>query len=204
MSLSLLVIGKSYAECMEFHSRNAGLLPIRELILLDNHGARYGGLGTIWNSYMTGQGKMRGTTVGMVHADTVLSPGFLENVLVETEQNGAVAGIVGRSMQGFYLWSKEQTKTEPVSTLDGCSMFVAVDTVLKHNLSFDTAVFDSFHCCVEDFCLSAAHAGVPIVVPPGEAEHEGKSTNDSKWLRDYGKYRRLLEEKHIHTLFKTT
>jgi hypothetical protein len=200
LSLSLIVVGKSFEECLEWSRRNNEVL-VDETILLDNRGARFGGLGRIWNLHVI---TARGTTVGMVHADTVLSDEFLDRVLIETEVNGAVAGIVGRSLKGFYIWSKEQDKTEPVSTLDGCSVFASKSTILKHNLSFDVAAFDSFHCCVEDFCLSAAQAGVPIVVPPGSAEHQGKSTNDHKWLGEYWKYRRLLDEKYPNTAFLTT
>lgn len=209
MSLSLIVVGKSYAECADFYERNkpshpdVGLLPVSETILLDNGNGRYGGLGHIWNSYFKDPA-LRGTTIGMVHADTALSKIFLENVLFQTEVVGAVAGIVGRSIKGFYVWSEEQEKAEPVSTLDGCSVFVSRKTVLQHNLRFDTHLFDSFHCCVEDFCLSAAHAGVPIVVPPGPAGHIGLSTKNSEWLREYWIYRRRLEEKYPDTIFKTT
>ena len=204
MSLSLIVVGKRGSELGEFSERNPAVsLHASEVVLLNNERMRYGGQGAIWNR-ATAQRPAVNQVVGLVHADTLLSPAFLANAEAAAKR-GFVVGLVGRDLEDRYVWAHQIGQITPVSTLDGCSLFVSVETVLQFNLSMDTETFDSFHCSVEDFCLQAqVCANVESVVVPGMAGHEGKSTFDDAWRREYAKYRMRLQVKYADTIFKTT
>lgn len=205
MSLALWVVGKGRDDLDEFvmrHDGDTGGMGVTMALLENGPQMRLGGQARIWEEFaLRSQGV---DVVGMVHSDVYLSPEFLASAERACLSGPVVAGLVGRSVRGFYTWSGEVDRDTEVSTLDGCSVFASLETARRPGVGFDGAVFDGFHCAVEDFCLSAARAGCRVVVPPGEASHRGASTNDPAWLRQYSRYRYALAEKWLHTLFLTT
>lgn len=203
MSLALWVVGKGRDDLDEFVMRHDGdPAEVYTLLLENGTQMRLGGQARIWEEFVLTSRNV--DVVGMVHADTYLSPGFLASVERACLSGPVVAGLVGRALSSFYVWSSEVLADTEVSALDGCSVFASLATSRLPGVRFDGAVFDGFHCAVEDFCLSAARAGCRVVVPPGEASHIGASANDPAWLRQYGRYRYALAEKWLHTLFLTT
>jgi hypothetical protein len=74
-------------------------------------------------------------------------------------------------------------------------------------VNFDEQTFDTFHCCVEDVCISATKKGIRIVVPDVKADHLGTRGTRHKnpaWGEVYASYRQKLVEKHKDTFFRTT
>ncbi len=205
MSLGLVVVGKDWGDLEDFSRRNQPALgPLGENAVFLRNGSEmtYGGQARIWPWIVCNLGT---DVVGMVHADTALSSEFLAEVERACLSGPVVAGLVGRSLGGFYVWAPEvRGAPAEVSTLDGCSVFASLATARRPDVQFDGERFDGFHCAVEDFCLTAARAGCRVVVPPGEASHRGSSTQDPAWLRAYSRYRYALAEKWQHTLFLTT
>ena len=161
-NLSLIVVGSSIEKLKKFEQQ---YLEVGELILINNPRGIHGGYGKIANHWIE---RISGDVFGIVHADTILGEGMCRT-LVETAKSGCVAGIVGKGNDGSEVWSNRLStgNKQPVSTLDSCSMFVSKDTLERHKLRFDELMFDSFHCCVEDFCLQASSRGIPIIVPAG-------------------------------------
>lgn len=158
MTLTLVVLGASREEC-EASSHKVMLAD--ELVFVSNPAARWGGLGTIWNHYLE---TALSDVLGIVHADTVLSPPIISRLTDIAVSS--LAGVVGSTWERT-VWSDDIQSVCPVTTLDSCALFVPRSISLR----FDTATFDSFHCCVEDFCLQAAEAGWHVVVVPGSAGH---------------------------------
>lgn len=195
-TLSLTVVAKNHEELAAFsleHVRDS----VDELVLLSNPDARFGGYGAIGNHALT---TSRCDIVGLVHADVTLGPGALESFAREAA-TGAIAGMVGITRDGEYVWCRAVQEPRTVSTLDSCSCFVKRDTLVR----FDEKTFDSFHCCVEDFCLTAAAAGLPTRVPPAPGcDHLGTNWPKPDWMADYSMYRRRLMEKWIGRDFRTT
>jgi hypothetical protein len=199
--LTLVVVGGSYDDIRRFNLNN---VVAHEIVLLTNARAQFGGYGAVGNHYLE---HGRGDVLGLIHADTVLSP-KVSRELVVSALMGCVAGIVGKTLDGRYVWSKDVAPetVEYVSTLDSCSMFVRRSA----GIHFDTKTFDSFHCCVEDFCLQAAIVGRPIVVPSGPAGHVGdrwkqRNTPEGRdWLDKYADYREKLTRKWHGVDFQTT
>jgi hypothetical protein len=169
---------------------------VDELFLLANPDARLGGTGVIGNRALSTSGC---DVVGLVHADTVFEQGALD-AFARAAAAGAIAGVVGRALDGRYIWSKDVTEPVNVSTLDSCSVFVP----RGRGLRFDDTSFDGFHCCVEDLCLTAAVAGLPVVVPPAAAHHVGESTGRAEWQMAYWQYRKKLQQKWCAVSFATT
>jgi hypothetical protein len=173
------------------------------LELVENPGARLGGYGALGQHLLE---RCETDVFGLVHADTRLSTEVCES-LTAAAMAGAVAGIVGRSLDRRYVWSRDVAAPTPVSTLDSCSLFVSTALVRERGLSFDTVTFDDFHLCVEDFCLQATRVCVPIVVAPGPASHAGQmyvGANRDAWREQYKVYRARLNEKWRGTEFTTT
>jgi len=200
-TLTLVVVGADYRDILRF---NPSSVVAYELILLTNPRAQFGGYGAIGNYYLE---HARGDVLGLIHADTELSSEVCSNLMISALMGG-VAGIVGKALDGRYVWSKDvmPDAVEHVSTLDSCSMFVRRSA----GIHFDTKTFDSFHCCVEDFCLQAALMGRPIVVPSGPAGHVGdrwkqRNTPEGRgWLDTYAEYREKLTRKWRGVEFQTT
>lgn len=195
--LSLVVIGSSQQKLRAFQQQH---LEVDELILIDNKTGVFGGYGKIGNHWID---RISGDVFGIVHADTILGEGMCPT-LVKTAMRGVIAGIVGKADDKSEVWSNSIDQQKLVSTLDSCSMFVAIGTIKQNNLRFDDRIFDSFHCCVEDFCLQASSKGIPIVVPQGEANHLGERTKNPDWQKEYKKYRELLGDKWKKRKFVTT
>lgn len=198
MTLSLVVVGRDIDELNLF---NLNSVNADEIILVANKHKQWGGLGHIWNYYLE---HARSSVLGVIHADTALSLEVCQN-LNESAESGNVSGIVGRSLDGRYVWSNDIINApETVSTLDACSMFVKKDIPIR----FDSETFDSFHCCVEDFCLQASDAGYPIVVCKGASGHPIENANVVKdqniWMASYYMYRQRLFDKWTHRKFITT
>lgn len=128
--------------------------------------------------------------IGLCHADTSFEPGAL-STFTETARAGQVTGIVGIDMDRHYHWSKDTLATVEVSTLDSCSVFFRRDCGLR----FDQATFRGFHCHVEDFCLQAHKAGIPVVVPQALASHIGGRTLLPAWQAEYREYWQALARK---------
>jgi hypothetical protein len=135
--------------------------------------------------------------IGLCHADTSFGPGAIES-FAGTAHAGAIAGIVGIDSDRVYRWSKDNPGQ--VSTLDSCAVFLRRDLGLR----FDETVFDGMHCHVEDLCLQASRAGIPVIVPPAEADHVGARTLIAEWQSDYRLYRDKLSEKWAGVEFETT
>lgn len=194
-TLTLIVVAKNQDEIAAFPLENVRD-SVDELILLANPGAHFGGMGAIGNHALD---ESRCDVVGMVHADTSFGCGALETFTLAAMKFG-VSGIVGRSMDGNYVWSKETPTATEVSTLDSCAVFIDRATATR----FDTKTFDGFHCCVEDFCLAAGKRGLSVYVPPAKADHIGATYLNIPWQADYRKYRALLDAKWSAVPFLTT
>jgi len=185
-TISLVVVAANSQELGEFGLQH--VIPIvDELILLSNPGGVFGGLGKIGNHYIN---HARGDVLGIVHADTVFGPGAIA-VFAAAAIQGSVAGMHGRTIEGKNAFS--QGRPAEVSTLDSCSVFFRRSS----NLRFDDKTFDSFHCCVEDFCLEAGAKKCRIVVPQADAKHLSVRYNSKEtvWRSKYSEYRTRLNEK---------
>jgi cephalosporin hydroxylase len=194
-TLCLVVCGSSHEKIAEFLTRNpTAIAEVDELVLLVTTDGRFGGLAAIGNRYIL---ETQCDVLGLVHADTVFRPGALRT-FAETADDGLICGLVGRSLDGRYVWSKDGGGD--VSTLDGCSIF------LQPCFKFDEETFPSWHCVVEDLCLQAEAGGLRVVVPSAQAEHlsDNWNTNHDEWMRQYWPYRQKLAEKWKHLRFETT
>lgn len=189
MTLTLVVLG---VEKMHFDSVYAD-----ELILIANPEARWGGYGKIANHFLQ---TAHGDVLGIIHADTLLSQEVCD-ALTDVAMSGAVTGIVGATETGN-IWSRDVREPTPVSTLDSCCVFVRKDSKLR----FDQVIFDSFHCCVEDFCLLAHSIGIPVLVVPGWSMHPYPERKNVKhWSPDAHKVaKEFLREKWSGVNFFTT
>lgn len=188
-TLTLVVLGASREECAQ---SPVVASMADEVIFIANPDARWGGLGMIGNHYLD---SALGDVLGIVHADTMLSYGVV--VSLTQAASYSVAGIVG-SVKGFdhAIWSAHLHSPQSVSTLDSCAMFVSRAVAHSHSLRFDVKTFDSFHCCVEDFCLQAAAAGLLVVVAPGSAGHPLQTTKFRRWEDgEHKRYRDALLHK---------
>jgi hypothetical protein len=202
-TLCLVVLGKdtdAFA-AMDFHER--AWREADELVLLKTKDARFGGLSEIANRVAA---RTRCDVVGFVHADTTFGPGAL-TTFARTAHGRTVTGLVGITLSREYVWSKDVPEkiVRHVSTLDGCSVFFPV-SLLKEGVAFDER-FASFHCGVEDFCLSAHAARVETVVPAAQADHysEARGTfRQPQWQEAYWKDRKVLSDKWAGTRFETT
>jgi len=194
-TLTLLVLAKDEDELGQFNV-DAVRRAADELVLLSNPGARFGALGVIGNDLLS---RGRGSVVGMLHADVTITEQTVRD-LARAAAAGAVAGVVGRSLSGQYVWCHSVNEPTPVSTLDSCCVFIP----RLGGLRFDTALFDGFHCCVEDLCLQAAARSKPVLVVPGFAEHRGASAGADEWMKAYWFYRNRLQQKWSHVKFQTT
>jgi hypothetical protein len=87
-----------------------------------------------------------------------------------------------------------------VSTLDGCSLFFRRDLGVR----FDVETFDSWHLCVEDFCLQAAALGHRITVPPVQAEHRSDTGFAPAWQAAYAGYAGKFARKWATVPHRTT
>lgn len=171
--MTLVVLGASKKD---LRSAVSGYyLSVDELIMIANPDSRWGGYGTIANRCLD---QMLGDVLGFIHADTALSQEVCDN-LEKAALEGAIAGVVGPKQIGN-IWSREIDIPTQVLTLDSCAWFVSRQTIQKFNLRFDVEMFDSFHCCVEDFCLQGSTQGVPILVVPGWALHPFPLDKDTK------------------------
>lgn len=196
MTIGLIVLAKSDDELSRFSLAHVAR-STSELVLLSNAEKHLGGLGQIANRYFNA---FRSTIVGIAHADTFFGPGSLE-AFAECANKGAVCGIVGRGLDGPYVWSRQVRNPETVSTLDSCAVFMRKD----NQLTFDEVLFDDFHCCVEDLCLQAHQRQIPVLIPPSNATHDAKLASRPKdWITNYHKYRARLEIKWKTTKFSTT
>lgn len=183
-SLALVVLGKSDAEIAAFLKGNlTAVCGVDELILISNPKKRFGGYGQIANRILA---RTPCDVFGMVHADTAFEVEAIRTFTLEAH-GGAVAGMVGRTLDSQYVWSKDGVRTE-VSTLDCCSIFFPT----SKGLAFDVATFDDFHCAVEDVCLLArVHHKMPVVVPAAMCSHRGQPFA-GEWAARYLYYRAKL------------
>ena len=171
---------------------------VAELVVVLNPGGRFGGLGAIAERVMC---RTVCDVFGIVHADVSFEHGAITR-LAQTAYAGAVSGLVGCNIEGSIVWGRSvpEGRCEPVSTLDSCCLFVRPNM----GAQWDTATFGGFHCCVEDFCLTAASRGVPVVVPDVKGDHLGSRYQNAKWLQDFAVERRKLVTKWAGTDFRTT
>jgi hypothetical protein len=190
-TLCLVVLAQSH-KALEQFSGSAG--EVDELVKIVNPAARFGGLGAIANRVLD---RTPCDVFGVVHADTTFASGALR-AFAETAATGVVAGVLGRDLKGAYVTSKSVRIRARVSTLDCCSCFFPRSSGLR----FDAETFDSFHCCVEDLCLTADSKRIAVCVPPIQALHKGSARED--WLRARQPYLAKLKAKWGHTRFMTT
>ena len=134
--------------------------------------------------------------IGIVHADTTFDfkalPIFAKTAYGENEK-GQVTGLVGITLERRYVWSKEMTEVTPVSTLDGCCLFLRKSSGLRFS-----EVYKSFHCGTEDVCLLGHAKGIPVVVPPAQADHYSGERGTyliPAWQSEYWSYREILGKK---------
>lgn len=188
VTLALTVVAKNAGELESFvQSHTMVLHAVDELLLVSNPGKRFGGLAKIGNRAL---GATRSTVFGLIHADTAYGPGALD-VFKNQVMKGVVSGIVGRPMDGRYVWARH-TRGEHVSCLDGCSIFFR----RSFGLSFDEKTFDDFHCVVEDVALSARSRGIPLLIPKADADHKGSTLGKTEWVKNYHRYVQKLHTKY--------
>jgi hypothetical protein len=202
-TLMLVVLAKDQPELDAFKLETVRGV-CTELVLVSNPNKQFGGLGLIANKYLDASSS---EVFGIVHADTVFGGGKDEHstesaieIFSKEAANYSVSGMVGRCLDGRYLWSSDTGDDRNVSTLDSCSIFFRKDSGLR----FDTAVFDDFHCCVEDICLQAMSRDIPRRVPRCYAEHNGIVNRSPSWMSTYWHYRGLLVNKWSDVSFATT
>lgn len=195
MTMTLVVMGRDFADAASF---DLSYVDADELIFVATFDARFGGQGALGNHYLT---SALGDVVGIVHADVFLGIGACA-ALVRVASAGAVVGVVGKTLDGKVPHADEIEEPMAVSTLDSCSVFFPRDIGVR----FDAETFDSFHCCVEDFCLQAARSGRTILVPPANARHLARNVDRSDrqaWLDGHTRYWHLLRKKWVGTPFNT-
>ena len=195
VSLALCVVAKNSAELAGWMSAH-DLSLVDELVAIDNQGGRFGGYGHVSQRafYATAS-----SIFGICHADTLFRGDALRTFRDATA-SGAVTGIVGRTMDSAYHWSKT-ARLEGPSCLDGCAVFFRRDS----GLDFDVKSFDGFHCVGEDIALAARMRGIPLVIPHADAEHASTSNfppghdhsrGQAPWLSDYYRYVERLRKKY--------
>jgi hypothetical protein len=211
-TLGLVVLAKNAQELGTFCGWNPRITEeTDELALVANPGRRFGGLGAIANRYFRA---FQSDVVGIVHGDTYFPPGALTEFAEEAEKYFALTGLVGRRLDGYYLWAKDTHAIDPflntriealpgnreVSTLDGCAVFFPK----RLDLRFDADTFDSFHLCVEDLCLQAASRKIVSLVPhvPGCEHRSGEQK--APWLAAHALYYGKLVTKWDGKTFRTT
>lgn len=190
-SLALVVVAATQADLDRFDRSHIG---DATLIAIVNTARE--SLARIGNRYLA---SVRSPVLGLVHADTTFGPGALA-ALTAAAERGAVAGLVGRDVEGVYRWSAKNPGA--VSTLDACSVFLRRDSGLR----FDEQTFDGLHCHVPDLCLQAQQAGIPVVVPAADAAHRGTKGTPTwpAWYREYEGYQERLLAKWQGVRFMTT
>lgn len=204
--LALCVVAKDGDELASFLAVHGGEIAknVDELVAVDNRGGRFGGLAAIGNRALAAT---RSTAFGLIHADTGFRPGALA-IFRDAAIHGKVAGIVGRPIDGRYLWAFGGGGDD-VTCLDGCAVFFRRDL----GLSFDEETFDGFHCVGEDLSLLARSRGIPIVVPNAQADHRSSSNfpdagqpgaDRGAWLTDYHRYVEKLRAKWSSLEFLTS
>lgn len=178
---------------------------VDELVVVVNPKAQFGGMGTIANRVLT---RTKCDVFGMIHADTTWWTGDVAR-LAEVTAEGHIAGIVGCALEpqpygdSYIVWGHKLPagKAVEVSTLDACSIFMRPDA----GVTFDEVTFPSFHCCVEDVCLTGLANGIKTMVPDVKAVHIGtRHENPGAWVAEFHDYRRKLVEKHKGVFFRTT
>lgn len=194
-SLALCVVAKNRQELNDWlivHADN--LWQADELFLVDNERGRFGGYGHVAERALAAS---RSFVFGLSHADTAYR-GTALLTFRDTAAAGNVAGMVGRPLNGQYVWCGSGGIHGP-SCLDGCSIFFRRDS----GLAFDTVNFDGFHCVGEDIALSARSKGIPLVIPHADADHAstsnfvpGQPPGNKAWLTDYEKYCDRLKKKY--------
>ncbi len=161
MGLALCVVAKNATELAGWIAAH-DLSLVDELVAIDNRGGRFGGYGHVVQRafYATAS-----SIFGICHADTLFR-GEALRIFRDEAARGAVTGIVGRTMDSAYHWSKAG-RLEGPTCLDGCAVFFRRDS----GLDFDVKTFDGFHCVGEDIALGARMRGIPLVIPHADAEH---------------------------------
>lgn len=195
-TLALGIVGKSHGEIADFLIVHAQALADQadELIVIANQGKRYGSLAAIGNRMISFS---QSDVVGLIHADTGFRSGALA-VFKKRAAEGYVCGIVGRPLDGRYVWAHAGGGAD-ITCLDGCAIFM----LRSHGLSFDEETFDGYHCAVEDVALQARSRGLSLLVPAAQADHASTSNfrlglppGNPDWLRDYYHYVAKLKAKY--------
>ena len=96
------------------------------------------------------------------HPDVEFSPEACDMMVSALTMGVGVAGLVGVTAPGKYVFSSKITEQQEVASLDSCVL--AVDT--RFGLRFDDKTFDELHLYGEDYCFSARRAGLKVVVVP--------------------------------------
>jgi hypothetical protein len=202
--LTLCVVCKNETEATTWKAAES-ITGLGLVEIVENSGGKHGGLGLIASRLLA---KCKTKVFGLVHGDTWFEDfePFIREALA-----GNVSGIVGRTLDGAYVWSKPgHTAEHPVkirhgggevSCLDGCSVFFPVTPAL--GLQFDTDRFDGFHCVVEDVCLQARMKGAKIIVPSGNADHLSGMPS-MPWLSDFSRYCTILQKKYPNIPYMQT
>lgn len=203
MKTSLLVTAKNRAEFRKFEADNAQALEFVNELRLVAPAKDIGSHAYLANAFKR---SALGDVCGIVHADTSFDPIALVDCF-QSASRGNVCGIVGamlgepgRPPREKIAWGSSMIEERRVSTLDGCTVFFRRDLPIE----FDEATFDGWHCAVEDFSLTAAKAGILVVVPAVKASHLGSSTFQTEWQKEYLRYKQKLMDKWAGVPFETT
>jgi hypothetical protein len=205
-TLCLIVIGADTAAFERMDFLEVARAEVDELVLIKTKDGRFGGQGAIFNRVAD---RTQCDVVGIVHADTTFGPGAL-STFARTASEGKVCGLVGRALDGRYVWSREIGSEQAVSTLDGCSFFsqrLWTEGPYRRTFTFDEETFPSFHLGTEDMCLQASAAGLPVVVPSASAYHHSSTTGtylNPEWQAAYWATREKLVAKWAGREFQTT
>lgn len=185
----LVVIGKDAEALAGFSLKNV-LPDVEEVVLVANLSRR--SYASIVNEHLL---NLAPQVLGVVHADTAFGRGAVGRMVYETlnVDTPTISGLVGRKLDGTYIWAKKIEATTEVSVLDGCSIFIPCGW---HTVPLlDGTVFDGLHLSVEDYCLRLRQLGFRIVVPPVAADHRGDSTLDPAWQNQYRYYRNRFDRR---------
>lgn len=195
--VAVLVLGRDEQELAQFRERNPGIQNEVTLVFIANPRKLLGGYAAVANRFLADRSE---DVLGIVHSDTTFASGALARIaLAALDHGGQVTGMVGRSIDGRFRWSRDGDSE--VSTLDCCSVFLPRSLDLR----FDGEIFDDFHCVVEDICLLAASRGVRIFVPRAIANHLGHGSYvDPMWMPNHARYRAALRKKWAGRRFITT
>lgn len=207
-TIAAVVVAGSKSSLDDFRSKFApSIADADECVEIVNSDYRFGSLAEIGNRMKQ---TLRSDVICMMHADVSLGEGYLRRLGSRVFETRGVAGLVGLTWSGRFLWAGERTidwmpsefqstwpngGAYPISTLDPCCVVFRRDTPL----SFDEATFDRAHLFVEDFCMQAHQRDLPVEIVDGAAGHLGSMAREPEsnmaWIKEYNHYAARFSKK---------